>query len=151
MSMKAAAQPSEDDIRRLVTTFYARVRRDALLGPVFLGALGKSDTAWTRHLARLCDFWSSVMLTSGRYHGDPFSVHLRLSSISPPMFDHWLALFGETCGDLFAPPLAEAFRLKADRVARSLRMGLFERLPAPRPCAQAGEMIRSTTRKGAPV
>ena len=72
--LKAAAQPSEDDIRRLVTTFYVRVRRDALLSPVFLGALGKSDTAWTRHLARLCDFWSSVMLTSGRYHGDPFSV-----------------------------------------------------------------------------
>ena len=132
--MQTRAQPNEDDIRRLITTFYARVRSDSLLGPVFHGSIGETDAAWTQHLGRLCDFWSAVMLTSGRYHGDPFSAHLRLSSVSAPMFDHWLALFGETCGELFPPPLAEAFRLKADRIARSLRMGLFERLPTPRPC-----------------
>lgn len=79
-----------------------------------------------------------MMLTSGRYHGDPFSAHLRLATISPPMFERWLAIFGETCGALFPPPLAEAFRLRADRIARSLRMGLFERLPAPAPNRTAG-------------
>lgn len=141
ISMQTTEQPSDDDIRRLVTTFYDRVRRDPVLGPVFHGALGESEAASARHLARLCDFWSSVMLTSGRYHGDPFSAHLRLSTISPPMFDRWLALFGETCGELFAPPLAEALRQRADRIARSLRMGLFERLPARRP--PSGELLHS--------
>lgn len=141
MSMQTTAQPSEEDIRRLVAMFYARVRRDPQLGPIFHGAIGETEAAWARHLDRLCDFWSAVMLTSGRYHGDPFSAHLRLSVVSPPMFDQWLALFGKTCGDLFPPPLAEAFCRKADRIARSLRMGLFERLPAPR--SVAGELLEA--------
>jgi hemoglobin len=46
------------------------------------------------------------------------------------MFDRWLALFGETCAELFEPDVADAFRERADRIARSLHMGLFERLPA---------------------
>lgn len=123
---------TEEAIRRLVDRFYARVRRDELLGPVFARALGESDAAWAAHLARLHDFWSSVMLTSGRYHRDPFSAHLRLPDIAPGMFDRWLALFGETCAELFEPEVAAAFRERAERIARSLRMGLFERLPTRR-------------------
>ncbi len=126
------SQPSEEGIRRLVGQFYARVRRDAVLGPVFARALGEDDAAWAVHLARLHDFWSSVMLTSGRYHRDPFSAHLRLPDLAPGMFDRWLALFGETCAELFEPELAAAFRERAERIARSLRIGLFERLPMRR-------------------
>ncbi|MDQ2802948.1 MAG: group III truncated hemoglobin [Pseudomonadota bacterium] len=123
---------TEEDIRRLVDRFYARARRDPFLAPVFAQALGESDEAWARHLAILRDFWSSMMLTSGRYHRDPFSAHLHLPRIEAAMFDRWLALFGETCAELFEPDVAEAFRLKAERIARSLRLGLFERLPARR-------------------
>ncbi len=122
---------SDADITRLVERFYTRVRGDAVLGPVFAAAIGETDEAWAAHRARLRDFWSSVMLTSGRYHGDPFSVHLRLPDLAPPMFDHWLALFGETCAELFEPDTAAAFRRRAERIARSLRIGLFERLPRP--------------------
>ncbi len=123
---------TEESIHRLAGRFYARARRDELLGPVFARAIGESDVAWAAHLARLSDFWSSVMLTTGRYHGDPFSAHLRLSALQPAMFDRWLALFGETCAELFEPDVADAFRERAERIARSLRMGLFERLPARR-------------------
>ncbi len=125
-------QPTEEAIRRLVNRFYALVRRDAVLGPVFARALGEDAEAWEAHLARLSDFWSSLMLTSGRYHGDPFSAHLRLPGLEPAMFDRWLALFGEACAELFEPNLAATFRKRADRVALSLRMGLFERLPVAR-------------------
>ena len=128
--MRGASQPSEEAIRRLVDRFYARVRRDEVLGPVFARALAGSAGAWEAHLARLHDFWSSVMLGSGRYHRDPFSAHLRLPGIAPSMFDRWLALFGETCAELFEPEVADAFRERAERIGRSLRMGLFERLPA---------------------
>ena len=72
------------------------------------------------------------MLTSGRYHGDPFSAHLRLPLVEPAMFDRWLTLFHETCAELFDAATAAAFGERAERVARSLRMGLFERLPALR-------------------
>ena len=122
---------SEPAIRRLVELFYGRVRRDPVLGPVFEGALGTTDEAWAAHFARLTDFWSSLMLRSGRYHGDPFSAHLRLPELRPAMFDRWLALFHQTCSELFEPDVARAFGERAERVARSLRMGLFERLPAP--------------------
>ncbi len=121
---------TEAGIRQLLDLFYGRVRRDPKLGPVFVRAVGTSDADWKRHLARLADFWSTMMLRSGRYHGDPFSAHLRLPDLEPAMLDRWLALFGETCAELFEPDLADAFRKRADRIARSLCMGLFERLPA---------------------
>lgn len=127
----AAGLATEEGIRRLLALFYGRVREDPQLGPVFARVVGTTDADWAPHLARLADFWSSVMLRSGRYHGDPFSAHLRLPDLEPAMFDRWLALFGQSCGELFEPALADAFRERADRIARSLRMGLFERLPAP--------------------
>lgn len=128
----ACGPVAEEDIRRLLDLFYGRVRRDPLLGPVFARAVGTADAQWAPHLARLADFWSSVMSRSGRYHGDPFGVHLRLPDLQPAMFDRWLALFGEACAEVFEPDVADAFRERAGRIARSLRMGLFERLPAPR-------------------
>lgn len=46
------------------------------------------------HLGKLVDFWSSAMLTGGRYKGNSMAAHLkRLSVITPPMFDRWLALW----------------------------------------------------------
>jgi len=126
----ASGLVTEESIRRLLDLFYGRVRHDPQLGPVFARAVGTTDADWAAHLARLSDFWSTVMLRSGRYRGDPFSVHLRLPNLEPAMFDRWLALFGETCTEMFEPDVADAFRERAERIARSLRMGLFERLPA---------------------
>ncbi len=128
----ASTPVTDESIRRLLELFYARVRDDAQLGPVFARHVGTTDAEWVRHFARLGDFWSSVMRHSGRYHGDPFSTHLRLPELEPAMFDRWLALFGEACDELFEPELAAAFSERAHRIARSLRMGLFERLPARR-------------------
>jgi hemoglobin len=55
----------EAEIDRLVRAFYRRVRSDALLGPIFNNAIQD----WDHHLGKLVDFWSSVMLGSGRYKG----------------------------------------------------------------------------------
>lgn len=122
----------EAQIARLVDLFYARVRRDPALGPVFEAAIGAE---WDAHLAKLRRFWSAVMLRSGAYHGDPYSAHLRLPGLTPAMFDAWLALFEGSCRDLFPEQTAQAFIERAQRIARSLRMGLFERLPALPPVA----------------
>lgn len=125
--MRPVPPVSEAEIARLVDEFYRRVRADPVLAPVFVAAIGEGEAAWQAHAARLCRFWSSLMRRSGAYHGDPYSAHLRLPGLTPAMFDRWLALFGETCAAEFPPELAAAFTERADRVARSLRMGIFER------------------------
>ncbi len=127
---EAAESPlTEDDIGRLVDTFYARVREDPALGPVFDRAI--SD--WDPHLATMRRFWSSVMLTSGRYKGNPVAVHHRVEGIEYDLFARWLALFDETCRDLFDDALAGAFRDKAERIAGSLKLALFYRPDRPWP------------------
>ena len=115
---------SEDAIRRLVDDFYVKVRADAELGPLFARAIPGD---WGPHLATMRNFWSSVMLTSGRYKGNPVAVHGQVAGIEIKMFERWLALFEETCNELFEPSLADAFQVKAVRIAESLKLSLFYR------------------------
>jgi hemoglobin len=106
-------------IERLVHGFYARIRDDALLAPVFEARIGD----WDLHLQRMCAFWSSVALMSGRYHGSPMTRHLPLP-VDAAHFDRWLALFEETAREI-CPPEAEAhFVERARRIAESLELGI---------------------------
>jgi hemoglobin len=126
MTAVASINPiTEDSIRRLVDGFYAKVRADAQLAPVFANAI--KDDEWEPHLAKMRDFWSSVMLTSGRYKGNPVAVHMAVAGMEPHLFTRWLELFGETCGELFEPGIADVFRTKAARIADSLKLALYYR------------------------
>ena len=88
--MDRIEQLDEQDLARLVARFYATVRADALIGPLFNDAIDD----WPQHFEKLTAFWSSVMLTSGRYKGAPMAAHLKhRSRITPQMFDRWLALW----------------------------------------------------------
>src|SRR5215469_3495162 len=115
---------SEDTIRELVHAFYAKVRADDALGPIFARVIGAD---WDPHLEKMCAFWSSVMLTSGRYKGNPMLAHLRLKTVAPAHFDRWLALFRATAAELFSPMIAQAFIARAETIARSLKLGMFFR------------------------
>lgn len=117
-------------IALLVDRFYGRIRAHPVLGPVFHNAIGEGEAEWDAHLAKLKRFWSAIMFRNGAYQGDPFSAHLKLPDLRPEMFAEWLALFDATAAELFDPPVAAAFSERAHRIARSLRMGIFERLPA---------------------
>jgi len=117
---------TEEMIHDLVHGFYARVRADAALGPIFDRAIKDWDT----HLAKMCDFWSAVMLTSGRYKGNPMLAHLRLKSVTPSHFEQWLALFRATAHELFAPDIARSFVGRAENIAKSLQFGMFFRADA---------------------
>jgi hemoglobin len=124
----AIGRLSEDTIRHLVDRFYVKVRLDPQLGPIFERAIPGD---WGSHLATMHDFWSSVMLTSGRYKGNPVATHLRLEGIEPQLFERWLALFDETCHELLHEDIAAAFRAKAVRIAESLKLALFYRPDRP--------------------
>lgn len=141
-SMREQTGVDEDMIERLVHTFYARIREDALLGPIFESRIDD----WGPHLQRMCEFWSSVILSSGVYHGQPMRAHLPLP-VDAEHFDRWLEIFGATARDLFEPRVAELFIDRARRIAQSLEMGIAsshgvllgrgERFYASRP--QAGD------------
>lgn len=121
----------ESGLKRLVHAFYARVREDAQLGPIFNRAIAD----WPAHLEKLHAFWSSVMLTSGRYKGQPVPAHAKhRAEITPALFDRWLALWGETAHELMTPEAAQALEAKAARIAESLQLALFFRLDGPPPC-----------------
>ncbi|HUZ62928.1 MAG TPA: group III truncated hemoglobin [Acetobacteraceae bacterium] len=120
----------EPMIARLVHAFYGKLRSDALLGPVFAARV--SD--WDTHLPRMCAFWSSVALMSGRYHGTPMRAHLSLP-IGPEHFARWLAVWRETAEAECPPAAASRFIALAGRIAESLAMGIAVRndaVPAAR-------------------
>lgn len=106
-------------IERLVHAFYARIRNDDMLGPIFAARV----TDWDLHLKKMCAFWSSVALMSGRYSGQPMQAHLPLP-VDRSHFDRWLAIFEETATELCTPAGAAHFIERARRIAESLRMGI---------------------------
>jgi len=126
--MTEAVFPTEAQIEDLVTTFYARIRKHPTLGPVFERVIGPE---WGPHLKLMCDFWSSVMLTTGRYKGRPIPAHVKIAEISPAHFAQWLTLFEATARELFTPALAASFVDKAKRIAESLKLGLAFHSPTP--------------------
>jgi hemoglobin len=121
LSQAIAEETGIDDalIEALVRRFYAKVRSDALLGPVFEARIGD----WEPHLQRMCEFWSSVALMTGRYHGTPMVKHLPLP-VDAAHFDRWLALFEEMARETCAPRAADHFVERARRIAESLEMGV---------------------------
>ena len=118
----------DEALKQLVDAFYARVRADADLGPIFNDAIDD----WPEHLEKLAAFWSSVMLASGRYKGQPVPAHLKhRSRITPALFDRRLALWDCTTNEMMAPDAAAALQAKAKRIAESLQLAMFFRLDRP--------------------
>jgi hemoglobin len=112
---------SEESLRALVDAFYARVREDDLIGPVFNRAIDD----WPEHLDKLQSFWSSVMLTSGRYKGRPLPAHIQHGeAIDARAFERWLAIWKGTTEELLEPSSAAALQEKASRIAESLALGI---------------------------
>jgi hemoglobin len=120
--MSEADEITDVRIRVLVERFYAKARRDPMIGPVFEQAVED----WDAHFATLTDFWSSVMLTTGRYKGNPMAVHMK-QPIEPPFFDRWIEMWRQTAAEVFAPAAAAEFAAKAERIAESLKLALFYR------------------------
>jgi hemoglobin len=110
---------TEENIARLVATFYGRARQDDLIGPIFNAAVKD----WDHHIAQISDFWSSMLLKTGRYDGRPMRPHLVLP-LKGAHFDRWLLLFEKTAREIFAGDVAEAFIIRARRIADSFEMGI---------------------------
>jgi len=108
---------TDDDVKKLVHTFYAKVRADELLSPVF-NEIIKDD--WTEHLETMCKFWSTMLRYTGTYRSEPMSKHLPLR-LSNEHFLRWIFLFRETIDELFEGKVASDAKYTADNIGRVMR------------------------------
>lgn len=125
----------------LVRRFYARVRSDQRLGPIFARVIGDD---WEPHLEKMTDFWCSVILKDRSYDGRPVPAHLKLKEVREEDFAIWLSLFGQTARECCPPGVAAIFIERAERIAKSLQLAMFFRLPA------AGVAIRDAEKGDRP-
>ncbi|MDR6671053.1 DUF1971 domain-containing protein [Rhizobium sp. 1399] len=129
-----AAELEESQILPVLERFYEKVRRDPMLGPVFTVVAD-----WPEHLQRLTEFWSSLMLTTGKYKGNPVAIHLIHSDkIEPAMFERWLAIWRETTDEMLPLAVAQEMQIKAGRIASRLNLAL------------TGKMLELRAEKSAP-
>lgn len=117
--MLAIVDCTEDEIRQLVHRFYARVRVDPELGPIFNSHIDD----WDMHLAKLVDFWSSLLRRTARYQGAPMPRHAALPGLHADLFRRWLSLFSTVAAEQPNQAMADAAVAMAGRIARSLWMG----------------------------
>lgn len=110
---------TEEEVTRLVHGFYAAVRQDEVLGPVF----EEHVRDWDRHLPTMVDFWSGALRGTARFRGAPMPRHAALPGLSVQLFQRWLTLFRQTTATLGNAPMAERANDLAERIAESLWYG----------------------------
>ena len=123
---------TEREVENMVHSFYADVRRDEVLGPIFNSQIHDWDT----HLAKLVDFWSSILLRTGRFTGAPMPMHAAMPGLSAELFQRWLAAFYASNARQPNQAMATQANAMAERIAQSLWMGYQMRnggdaMPAP--------------------
>jgi hemoglobin len=102
------------DIVKLVDAFYAKVKADELLAPVF------SHLDWKQHMPIMYNFWSTMLLGEISYKGNPFEKHMHLD-IQQKHFSQWLSLFQETVDEHFEGAKAAEIKDRACSIA-----GIFQ-------------------------
>jgi hemoglobin len=112
-------------IRSVVDEFYARARRDDVIGPVFNSVIPEAE--WPAHLDKIADFWSSMLLGSGRYTGRPMPKHMAIPELADAHFMRWLRLFRETVQEICPPDIATLFIERSERIGNSFRMNISMR------------------------
>lgn len=104
---------SRREITQIVDSFYAKVRADELIGPIF-NDVARVD--WNEHLPKLYDFWEDLLLGTDNYRGRPFPPHVPLG-LKIAHFERWLSLFTATIDENFSGLRAEEMKARARRIA----------------------------------
>lgn len=120
---------SEQEVTRLVHDFYARVREEPRLAPVFTARVHD----WDVHLAQLVDFWSAMLRGTRRFSGAPMPKHMAMDELDRDLFDRWLQLFRQTTAECANPPMQRLADDVATRIAdtfwRRFQMLRWPQLP----------------------
>lgn len=120
---------SEQEVTRLVHDFYARVREEPRLAPIFTARVEH----WDAHLAQLVDFWSAMLRGTRRFSGAPMPKHMAMDELDRDLFDRWLQLFRQTTAESGNVPMQRLADDVATRIAdtfwRRFQMLRWPQLP----------------------
>ncbi|MBS1743145.1 MAG: group III truncated hemoglobin [Bacteroidetes bacterium] len=117
---------NRSDIELLVTTFYNKVKSDAVIGYIF-NDIAKVN--WEKHLPVMFDFWENALLFTGNYTGNPMEVHQRLNRAHPLTAEHfkcWTKLFTDTVDELFEGDKAILAKQRALSIATAIQVKLIK-------------------------
>lgn len=117
---------TREDVSLLVNTFYGKVRKDGLLGPIFNGII--SD--WPTHLELLTDFWETNLLYQRKYFGNPLHAHVEVdkkcgNTINELHFGTWINLWLETINELFEGEVAQIAINRARNMGTFIHLNIF--------------------------
>lgn len=108
------------EIDHVVNVFYAKVRSDQTLGPIFAAHVAD----WPSHEAKIAGFWRNAILLERSYSGNPMQAHQAAGDVRAEHFSIWLSLFDEVLAMTLPDETAKAWSHLAHRIGRGLRMGM---------------------------
>lgn len=103
---------TNDDVKLLVDTFYARAQKDELIGPIFERFIND----WDVHHVKLYQFWRTVILKQAAYRAKPVQMHFKMD-LTKEHFDHWLVIWNATVDDLFAGENADVAKYRGQKMS----------------------------------
>ena len=115
---------NEADVRLLVDEFYAAIRQDDLLNPIFTDVAAVN---WEEHLPKMYAFWNGLILGIPGYRGAPFPPHTTLP-VGREHFTRWVALFHATVDHHFTGTGAKRAKDAASSIAHTFatRLGVID-------------------------
>lgn len=118
---------TREDIHNVVTQFYAKIRKEDKLGPIFNHMIQD----WDEHLNRLTDFWETNLLSVINYKGNPIKVHQQVDATFPEIitehhFGIWLRLWFTTIDELYTGEKTETAKRRARKMSTHLHIKMYE-------------------------
>ena len=122
-----AQEITQENIRTLVISFYAKIIKDDIVGPFFIAKLGDdmSDEHWVTHLETIIGFWSSLAFGKPKYDGNLFLPNTQLGQLKRETFEQWLKLFAETLDEVYVESIAASFKERSTIIAGNFMRNLM--------------------------
>ena len=92
---------SREDIEKMVTLFYEKVKVDKPIGFIFTEVVSIN---WQKHIPLIVDFWETLLLDNPVYKNNAMEVHYHINKMVPLQDEHfksWLQLFNNSIDELF--------------------------------------------------
>lgn len=118
---------TETDIKLLVDEFYKKVIVDPSIGFIFTEVV---QLSWEKHIPVMYSFWSTLLLGTNTYTGNPMVKHFELDKLVPLTknhFDKWLELWEGTVEENFKGAKADEAKTRAKNIAGIMQFKIEEK------------------------